>query len=72
MDNIYVYLVKLPEGIDEVVMPCIDGYTVYIDPSLSHLQQLKAYQHAMAHIMRHDFEKHDVNEIESGTHKAIN
>ena len=69
MDNIFLYFVKLPEGIDEVVMPCFDGYTIYIDPSLSYHQQIEAYNHAIRHIRNHDFEKHDVQEIESNTHK---
>lgn len=70
-DNIFIYYVKLPDGVDEVVMPCLDGYTVYIDPALSHEQRMKAYNHALSHIDNHDFEKHDVQEIESEAHKRI-
>lgn len=70
MDNIFLYFVKLPEGIDEVVMPCFDGYTVYIDPSLSYHQQIEAYNHALRHISNHDFEKHDLQEIEANAHKS--
>ena len=68
MDNIFTYFVKLPKGVDEVVMPCSDGYTVYIDEALSDTQKLKAYDHALRHIMGHDFEKTDVQEIESRAH----
>lgn len=71
MDNIYTYFVKLPEGIDEVVMPCLDGYTVYIDINLSEYQQLKAYAHALHHIRNNDFEKTDVQKIESEAHRKI-
>ena len=68
MDSIFLYFVKLPDGIDEVVMPCLDGYTVYIDENLSEQRQLKAYAHAMCHIRNHDFERGDVQEIESENH----
>lgn len=69
MNDIFVYLVKLPEGIDEVVLPCFDGYTIYIDPSLSHSEQLKAYKHALSHIENNDFEKTDVQQIEYEANK---
>ena len=69
MDDIFVYLVKLPKGIDEVVMPCFDGYTVYIDPSLSHSAQVRAYKHALHHINNHDFAKSDVQKIEHEAHR---
>ena len=65
MDDVYTYYLELPEGIDEVVMPCLGGYTVYIDPRLSTTQQEEAYKHAMAHIVNNDFEKYDVAEIEN-------
>ena len=68
MDSIFLYFVKLPDGIDEVVMPCFEGYTVYIDENLSEQKQLKAYAHAMHHIRNHDFERGDVQEIESENH----
>lgn len=68
MDNIFTYFVKLPDGIDEVVMPCIDGYTIYIDSNLSKQQQINAYYHALHHIRNHDFEKHDVQQIEADAH----
>lgn len=68
MDSIFTYFVKLPPGIDEVVMPCLDGYTVYIDANLSEQKQLEAYAHAMHHIRNHDFERADVQEIESEAH----
>lgn len=71
MDDIFLYFVKLPEGIEEVVMPCIDGYTVYIDPTLSYHQQIEAYNHALRHIKNHDWEKHDVQKIEYEAHKKM-
>lgn len=68
-DDVFVYLVKLPEGVDEVVMPCANGcYTVYIDASLSLSGQREAYLHALHHINNRDFEKSDVQQIESEAH----
>ena len=50
MDNIYIYLVKLPPGINEAVLPCEDGYTVYLDERLMGEDLIRAYDHAMEHI----------------------
>ena len=71
MDDIYTYLVELPDGIDEAVLPCLGGYTVYIDPRLSHEQQEEAYKHAIWHILNNDFEKFDVQEIETEAHNNM-
>ena len=68
MDNIYTYFVELPDGIDEAVMPCLDGYTVYLDPRMSHDMQMEAYNHALFHILNDDFNKQDVQQIESDAH----
>lgn len=70
-DNIYVYMVNLPDGINEAVTPCADGYTIYIDDKLGPEGKEKAYRHAMYHIQNHDFEKYDVNKIEVEAHKKI-
>ena len=55
MDNVYSYLVPLPPKINEMVMPCEDGYTVYIADRLDREGQIKAYDHAIKHIMNNDF-----------------
>ena len=58
-DNmLFVYLVKIPGNIDEFVVPCKDGYTVYIDKDLTYEQQRMAYNHAVCHIQRGDFDGH--------------
>ena len=67
-DDIYVYLRPLPEGINELVMPCADGYTVYIADRLDQEHQWKAYEHALRHIANNDFERTDVQEIEAIAH----
>lgn len=65
MDDLYVYYVQLPDGVDEAVLPCLGGYTIYIDPRQSMSGMFRAYQHALEHIRNHDFEKSDVQEIET-------
>lgn len=69
MDRIFVYLVKLPPGINEAVLPCLEGYTIYIDSRLTWEGRQKAYNHAMKHIRNGDFEKHDVQQIEYDAHR---
>lgn len=73
MDNVYIYLADLPPHINEMVTPCSDGYTVYIDASLSKNEQISAYSHALSHITEGDFEKESgVQEIEFDRHGLTN
>lgn len=66
--GIYPYL--LPDlPVKEMVVPCSDGYTVYIQDSLSHEDRLKALHHALRHIYEDDFEKTDVDQIEAAAHR---
>lgn len=70
MNDVYVYLVELPNGVSEMTMPCLDGgYTIYIDPRLSHQGRVKAYLHAMQHIEKCDWEKENIQEIEFEAHQ---
>lgn len=64
-DRIYIYLIDMPVQIHEIVTPCIDGYTIYINARLSAIGQHEAYEHAKHHIDHHDFEKDNVQEVES-------
>lgn len=68
-DDIYTYFIPLPDGINEIVLPCFGGYTVYIDSRLSRERQIRSYHHALGHIINHDFEKADVQEIETEAHR---
>ena len=68
MDDIFVYFVKLPPQINEMVLPCDGGYTIYIDSRLTWEQKRKMYDHAIGHIENYDFELADVNEIEHEAH----
>lgn len=71
---VYVYLRNdLPRGVNELVSPGIDGYTVLISDRLDREQQLKAYEHALKHIEDGDFDIDSiksVQEIESRAHES--
>lgn len=69
MDNIYVYFVNLPPGINEAVLPCLEGYTIYIDSRLTWEKRQQVYNHALGHIKNGDFEKCNVQEIEYDAHR---
>jgi len=69
MVDVYVYIVDLPERVDEMVTPCLDGYTVYLNARLSYAGRVKAYHHAIRHIERNDFENYDVQKIEEEAHE---
>ena len=71
MANIFVYLIDLPEGINEMVASGIDSFTVYIDRKLSNEKRLEAYNHALKHINMGHFDIDcdlDVNEMECEAH----
>lgn len=71
-NSIYHYVVHLPEGINEAIMPGIDGYTVYTSDRLDEIGTLKAYRHALRHIRNHDFETEiPVNVKEIFAHKEV-
>lgn len=67
-EDIYVYLHELPDGINEAVLTCSGGYTIYIDPRQSKAGCIRSYQHALEHINKTDFEKTDVQNIEFDAH----
>lgn len=68
-DDIYVYYVPLPEGINEAVLSCLGGFTIYLDPRQSEDGLKRSYEHALKHIQDGDFFKTDVQSIESEAHK---
>lgn len=68
MDEIYVYYVQMPQNVSEMVTPCYDGYTIYIDANLSDNDKYKAFIHALKHIANNDFNGNDVNNIEYHAH----
>lgn len=69
MDDVFVYLTDLPDGIREMVVPCGDGnYTVYLSAKLDNIHRQRAYEHALKHIRDNDFQKTDVQQIEAAAH----
>lgn len=68
-DDVFVYLVDLPDGINEMITPCTDGHTVYIDARLDDAHRLRAYEHACSHIDGNDFEKSNIQQIEADAHR---
>lgn len=67
-DDVFIYFVHLPNGINELVTPCSEGYTVYIDKDLPYEKKINAYYHAISHIKDEDFTKHNVQRIEQKAH----
>ena len=68
-NDIYVYIKDMPSKVHEAVVPCISGYTVYINSRLSRAGQEEAYLHALWHIEHNDFEsEEDVQTIEARAH----
>ena len=74
MNDTFVYCVPLPSRVSEMVTPCLDGsYTIYLNENLSYKKKKEAYEHAIRHIKRGDFDYDtikDVNEIEIDTHSV--
>ena len=68
MDDVYVYFEHLPDGINEMITPCLGGYTIYLDPRQSFESMRDSYKHALSHIEQNDFEMEYVQEIEKQTH----
>lgn len=65
-DNIYHYVVPLPEGVNEAILTCSDGYTIYTADRLDDDSRRNAFLHAIRHIKNKDFETEllvDVKEL---------
>ena len=63
-------LIDFPVKGREMVVSNDDGsYTILINARLSDAGRIAAYEHAMKHILNNDFQKADIQEIESETHR---
>lgn len=69
--GIFVYLLKMPYSVREMVTVCTDGYVIYINSEQSADCQIASLKHALWHIRNNDFEKFDVGEIENEAHKKV-
>ena len=45
-----------------------NSYTIFINANQSDDGIMKTYYHELGHILNHDFEKHDVQQIEAEAH----
>lgn len=68
-DEIYIYCINLPDGINEMIAPCEGGYTLYIDKRLSPDGFIRAYHHAVSHVVNNDWDIPDVQSIERTAHE---
>ena len=71
MDDIFIYFVPLPNTVHEMVTPCIEGYTIYLNLNDDLDTQKKGYEHALNHINNRDFDGGNVQEIEIDSHKEV-
>ncbi len=69
MVDVFVRTCKLPDKVQAFTMPGYDGMNVYISEDLDEAHRLAAYEHELRHIERKDFEKENVQEIETCTHE---
>lgn len=65
-----IIMINMEYGIhDHVILNCDGSYTIFLNARDSYEQQLFGYIHALKHIKDHDFEKHDVQQIEFEAHR---
>lgn len=56
--------------VNEMVTENEDGsFTIFVNSNLCESKRLKAINHAMRHIRNRDFEKENVQEIETSAHR---
>lgn len=70
-EAIGVHFLDMDSRIHEQVIYNEDGsFTILINSRIGNIAQMEAYQHAIAHIMNHDFDKPDADEIETLAHEG--
>jgi len=72
MDDVFIYYVDFPDNVNEVITPCLDGYTLYINKKLPREAKMRAYKHAMRHVALGDYARTDIQEIEGRAHYGKN
>lgn len=69
LEDINVQLMDMDTMVPEqLVKNDDDSYTIFLNARLSQESRLKSYYHALRHIIENDFQKEDVQEIESKAH----
>ena len=68
--DVNVFLRDFPNTKEcEVITENSDGsYTIFLNSRMSHERQLNAYRHALEHIQNGDFQRQDVQQIETVAH----
>lgn len=67
--SISYQVILMDMTVNEVVTENEDGsYTIFINSRMNYEKQMKAYLHAMKHIVGDDFQKEDVQHIEYLAH----
>ena len=64
-------IIPMPDcGADAFTIKDADGdFNIYINAALSQDGRIRAYKHELKHIENGDFERYDVQEIESRAHR---
>ena len=64
-EDIGVYFLNMDTSVHEEVHLNTDGsFSIFINARISYEQQMRAYQHAIKHIMNDDFNKENADDIE--------
>jgi len=70
LDDLYIRIIPNLK-VNEMIAPCENGYSVYIKEELPEEKKMEALYHAYMHKQGNDFEKTDVQNIESIAHGDI-
>ena len=63
-----VYFIDMASRVEEQIILNEDGsFSIFLNSRLSWERQMKAYQHALQHIMKNDFSKECADAIEKVT-----
>ena len=61
-EDLGVYIIDMTPKVEEQVVFNEDGsYSIFINARLNQERQMLAYQHALMHIIKNDFEKYDAD-----------
>lgn len=68
-DDIFTQILDMDPMVTEQVVRNVDGtYTIFLNAKLSWERIMLAYYHARKHILNNDFEKTNVDNIETNAH----
>ena len=72
-EDITIKVIDMEIGIHEQVIKASDGhYTIFLNARDAVDQRMLAYEHAIQHLRNEDFEKDDVQKIETDAHLIEN